>query len=127
MTRIHNSALCATLAVMLLTSCNAPHGQPSKDSEVRAPDQISDFATLYGQNCAGCHGADGRGGAAIALADPVYLGLVDQATMRKVISDGVNGTAMPAFAQSRGGMLTEQQVDVIAAGIRSRWARQDPL
>ena len=34
------------------------------------------------------------------------------------------GTAMPAFAQSAGGMLTDEQIDVIARGIRSRWSRR---
>ena len=65
-----------------------------------APNQVLDFATLYAQNCAGCHGAQGRGGAAIALADPVYLAIVDETAMRKVIANGIHGTSMPAFAQS---------------------------
>ena len=67
-----------------------------------------EFGTLYAENCAGCHGAEGRGGAAIALADPVYLAIADDAAIRKVIANGVQGTSMPAFAQSAGGMLTEQ-------------------
>jgi mono/diheme cytochrome c family protein len=78
---------------------------------------------LYSENCAGCHGADGKGGAAISLADPLYLAIVDAAAMRKVIAGGVRGTAMPAFAQSAGGMLTDQQIDVIANEIRSGWQR----
>ncbi len=43
--------------------------------------------------------------------------------MRKVIANGVRGTAMPAFAQSAGGMLTDKQIDVITSGIRSRWSK----
>jgi cytochrome c oxidase cbb3-type subunit III len=43
--------------------------------------------------------------------------------MRKVIANGVHGTSMPAFAQSAGGMLTDNQIDLIATGIRSRWSR----
>ena len=34
---------------------------------------------------------------------------------------------MPAFAQRAGGMLTEQQVDVITSGIFSRWGRKQIL
>lgn len=30
---------------------------------------------------------------------------------------------MPAFAQSAGGLLTEEQVDVIVNGMRARWAK----
>jgi mono/diheme cytochrome c family protein len=84
-----------------------------------------DFAMLYADNCAGCHGPDGHGGAAIALANPVYLRIVDDATLRSVIADGVRNTAMPAFAQRAGGMLTDAQIDVIARDIRTRWARSD--
>ena len=86
-----------------------------------------EFATLYSQNCAGCHGAQGSGGAAIALGDPVYLAIVDEATMRKVITNGIHGTSMPAFAKSAGGMLTEKQVDAITSGILSRWAHNEVL
>ena len=32
-----------------------------------------------GANCAGCHGTDGKGGAALALGDPVYLAIADDA------------------------------------------------
>jgi len=65
-----------------------------------APNQVVDFITLYTQNCAACHGADGRGGASIALANPVYLAIVDENAMHKVVANGVRGTSMPAFAQS---------------------------
>ncbi len=115
---------CAALAATLASGCGAPHGQPSKDSEVPAPNQILEFGTLYAENCAGCHGADGRGGAAIALANPVYLAIADDASIREVIVKGVRGTAMPAFAESSGGMLTDAQIDVITKGIRSRWSQQ---
>jgi mono/diheme cytochrome c family protein len=86
-----------------------------------------EFATLYGENCSGCHGAQGHGGATIALSDPVYLALIDQNTLRKVIASGVHGTSMPAFAQSGGGMLTDKQIDAIANGILSSWARKGAL
>jgi cytochrome c oxidase cbb3-type subunit III len=113
----------AALSMMLLTACSAPPGRPSKDSEIPAPSEVSDFSILYKENCAACHGTEGRGGAAIALADPVYLAIVDEPSMRKVIANGVHGTSMPAFAQSAGGMLTDKQIDVITSGIRSRWSQ----
>ena len=121
--------LCASAALgaMLLSGCASPHGQPRKGSETPAPNEVLEFATLYGENCAGCHGAEGHGGAAIALADPVYLAIADDAAMRKAIAKGVRGTSMPAFAQSAGGMLTDKQIDVIAREIRSRWSRRGIL
>jgi cytochrome c oxidase cbb3-type subunit III len=120
--------LCASAVLsLLLSGCSSPHGQPQGDSEAVAPSQVSDFATLYSQNCAGCHGAQGRGGAAIALANPVYLDIVDEASMRKVIANGIHGTSMSAFAQSAGGMLTDKQIDVITSGIVSNWSRKGIL
>jgi mono/diheme cytochrome c family protein len=112
---------------LLLSGCSSPHGQPQKDSETIAPNQVLEFATLYSKNCAGCHGAQGRGGAAMALADPVYLAIVDEGVMDKVVANGVHGTSMPAFAQRAGGMLTDKQIDVITNGIFSRWARKGIL
>jgi mono/diheme cytochrome c family protein len=113
----------AALSVTLLWGCGSPPGQPRKDSEILAPTEVVEFGRLYAENCAGCHGAEGRGGAAIALADPVYLGIADDTAMRTVIANGVRGTSMPAFAQHAGGMLTDKQIDVITREIRSRWSR----
>jgi cytochrome c oxidase cbb3-type subunit III len=117
--------LCAlaALSLMLLSACSAPPGRPGKDSEIPAPGEVSDFKTLYAENCAACHGSQGRGGAAIALADPVYLAIIEPPSLRKVIANGMPGTSMPAFAQSAGGMLTDKQIDVISSGMRSRWSR----
>lgn len=118
----HLSTLAA-LSMLLLSACSTPPSRPGKDSEDPAPSEISDFRTLYAENCAACHGTDGRGGAAIALADPVYLAVTDESSMRKIIANGVRGTSMPAFAQSAGGMLTDKQIDVITREIRSHWSR----
>ena len=115
------------LAAILASGCGMPHGQPSKDSKVLAPNEVLEFGTLYAENCAGCHGGEGRGGAAIALANPVYLAVADDPSIRKVIAKGIPGTAMPAFAQSAGGMLTDAQIDVITKEIRSRWSRRGIL
>ena len=113
----------ATLGAALLAGCGTPHGQPRSGSETLAPAEILDFAALYADNCAACHGPNGRGGAAIALADPVYLGIAPTQAIRDVVAHGVKGTAMPAFADSAGGLLTSQQIDALVQGIQSRWSR----
>src|ERR1700692_297256 len=105
------------LALLLVTVACSP-GRPPADSQVTPPNRIIDFSLLYARNCAGCHGVDGKGGAAIALGDPVYLALADDATIRRVTANGVPGTAMPAFAQHAGGMLTDDQINAITCGIR---------
>jgi cytochrome c oxidase cbb3-type subunit III len=110
-------------AASLLAGCGAPHGQPQKGSETLAPTEVLEFGQLFSANCAGCHGDNGRGGAAIALANPVYLALADDRTIRNAIANGVRGTAMPAFAESAGGLLTDKQIDVITQQMRSRWSK----
>jgi cytochrome c oxidase cbb3-type subunit III len=124
---LRHLCVLVTLATVLASGCGAPHGQPNKGSEVLAPNEVLAFGTLYAENCAGCHGADGRRGAAIALGNPVYLAIANDAAIRKVIVNGVPGTAMPAFAESAGGMLTDAQIDVITKEIRSRWSKQGVL
>jgi mono/diheme cytochrome c family protein len=111
-----------SFAVLVGGCANAP-GKPREIPAV--PNEISDFDTLYGQNCAGCHGAGGKGGAAIALANPVYLAIADDESILRASANGIPGTSMPAFAQSAGGMLTDKQVAVIARGIRERWSTPD--
>ncbi|HXZ81724.1 MAG TPA: c-type cytochrome [Terriglobales bacterium] len=127
MKRIRYLSRFAVLPLILLSACSTPHGQPQKGSEPLAPNEVLDFGTLYAENCAGCHGADGRGGASLALADPVYLGIIDENELRKTVANGVRGTSMPAFAQRSGGMLTDPQIDVITRGIFSRWGRKGVL
>ena len=115
------------VAVAATWACNAAPGRPTADSEVMAPNKVVNFDVLYASNCAGCHGANGGGGLALSLADPVYLAIADDPTIRRVIAEGVPGTAMPPFAASSGGMLTAEQIDAIVHGIRTRWARADEL
>jgi cytochrome c oxidase cbb3-type subunit 3/ubiquinol-cytochrome c reductase cytochrome c subunit len=56
------------LLVALLTGCSVRlPGQPTEAERWRAPAEINDFNQLYTQNCAGCHGVDGRLGAARPL------------------------------------------------------------
>jgi cytochrome c oxidase cbb3-type subunit 3 len=119
-----------TLAVIafvaFLVSCSSSPAIHRADSEVVPPSEIVDFNALYGENCAGCHGVEGSGGAAIGLANPVYLAIADDDVIRRTASNGVPGTPMPAFAQSSGGMLTDKQIDAIVNGIRS-WAKPGAL
>ncbi len=117
----HLLALSA-FAVLACAACNGSPGRPAPGSDILPPDQIVDFNILYGQNCAGCHGTSGNGGTTIALRDPVFLAIADDAAIRRTAANGVRGTAMPAFAQSAGGMLTDKQIDALVSGIRS-WAQ----
>jgi len=115
--RLCLAALAASLA--LLTGCKSAPGYPGNPPQ--RPDQVMSFTELYGQNCAACHGAEGKNGPAFDLSNPKYQALVSDATLRKTISNGMAGSQMSAFAQSAGGMLTDKQIEVIVYGIRKRW------
>lgn len=121
-------AISLVLSVIAATACGTRSGEPGPpvDSQVIPPGKILDFKLLYGKNCAGCHGPDGKGGVAIGLSDPVYLTIADDATIGRVAADGVPGTSMPAFAQHSGGLLTDDQIKVITSGIRA-WANPAAL
>ena len=121
--------LPVTLAMVALLACGACSSSQSirrAEPAVVPPTEVVDFNLLYGQNCAGCHGLAGKGGAAIALANPVFLAIADNILIRRIASNGVSGTPMPAFAQSAGGILTDKQIDALVSGIRS-WAKPDAL
>jgi mono/diheme cytochrome c family protein len=112
----------ASLTAALLAGCDSLPGRPTQADLPIRPSDVSAFAVLYGENCAGCHGADGKSGAAVAMNNPIYLAIVDDASMRRVVAGGVPGTTMPPFAQSAGGSLADRQIDILIAGIRKSWA-----
>jgi mono/diheme cytochrome c family protein len=114
------AALLTALA-LLAAGCSVLPEQPLQGAMVVPTDSTTDFNVLYGVNCAGCHGADGKGGAARGLADPVFLLIADDVTLRRVTGSGVTGTAMPAFAKTAGGTLSDAQIDALVGGMR-RWA-----
>ena len=111
------------LAMLILTGCDAMPGRPQPADRPVLPSEVTAFTALYGQYCAGCHGADGRLGAARPLNDPIYLALVSQARLRNIITQGVPGTAMPAFAASTGGTLTEAQIEALVGDMLARWSQ----
>ncbi|MDQ2833392.1 MAG: c-type cytochrome [Acidobacteriota bacterium] len=119
-------ALVLSAACMLALGCHAP-GRLGSEHEVARPDKVLDFATLYKSNCAACHGDNGRNGAAIPLANPVYLALATQGNLANIIANGVPGKLMPPFAKSAGGMLTDQQVNVLVDGMLKSWSTPNLL
>ena len=114
----------ALILVAGLAACGSP-GRRAAETRVIRPSEVTDFRVLYRQNCSGCHGIDGQGALAVAIGSPVYLAIADNATIRRVVEQGMPGTAMPAFGQSAGGLLTDAQIDILVRGMRERWARPD--
>ncbi len=110
----------AALLVLSVASCEPP-GKPKP--EPPSSQDITDFQTLYGENCAGCHGADGKNGAARPLNDPLYLAVIPKNVLQNTIENGRPGTGMPAWGRSKGGPLTGKQITALVNAIEQKWAR----
>jgi hypothetical protein len=71
-----NTPLLVAFMILVLTAaCDRLPGKPKLEERWKPGTEVTDFSQLYAQNCSGCHGADGRLGAARPLNDPLYLAL----------------------------------------------------
>ncbi|HEY5792248.1 MAG TPA: cytochrome c [Chthoniobacterales bacterium] len=118
------SVWAASAGVFWLSGCdqveswdNWMPGKPKIENVWKAPTEITDFKELYAESCQGCHGMGNVVGAAIAMDNPTYLSLVTLEQLTEIISNGVKGTAMPAFAIRNGGLLTDEQIHILAENI----------
>ena len=110
--------LWVLLAALVMT---AACGKPGKEEPL--PQDVTDFHVLFKENCSGCHGADGKSGAAPPLNNAVYLALIPKDTLRHIVENGVSGALMPAFAVASGGPLYPKQIDAVVDGIEGNWAK----
>jgi cytochrome c oxidase cbb3-type subunit 3 len=126
MPRLRSSSLLLVSCIAVL-GCGQLPGHPKPGPEVPRPDSVLDFATLYTQNCSGCHGARGMNGPSFPLANPTYQALVNDQILRQIVANGEPGTHMPPFAISAGGSLTDEQVDALVHGMRAAWYKTGTL
>lgn len=120
----HAGFVLAAMMAALALGCSQSSSKTTAESAAPVAYQNEEFRTLFSENCAACHGEGGKGGAAIALNDALYLAIADDATIRDVIINGEAGTASPAFGRAAGGLLTGQQIATLVNGIRA-WARPE--
>ena len=121
----HGCGWLLPLLAVLLAGCNWP-GRPKPEDKPVPEDQVTDFGKLYARNCAGCHGAEGKLGPAPPLNDALFLAIVPDEELLRVVSEGRPGTPMPAFAREKGGRLTAKQVEAVAKGLKPRWGGPPP-
>jgi mono/diheme cytochrome c family protein len=113
------------LSLLLTVGCHWP-GQPKPDDRPVPEDQVTDFGKLFARNCAGCHGGEGKLGPAPPLNDKLFLAIVPDDELLRVVREGRPGTPMPAFARDKGGPLTAKQVEALAQGLKPRWGGPPP-
>jgi hypothetical protein len=56
----------------------------------------------------------------------LFLAIVPDSVLLKLVTEGRPGTPMPGFSRKKGGSLTETQVKAIADGIKVRWKPEQP-
>lgn len=69
--------------------------------------------TVFQQNCATCHGVDGQGRIGKNLS--AFTAIDPGPALLETIRDGRAGTLMPAWSQAKGGPLTDEQIENVAA------------
>lgn len=87
---------------------------------------VTQGKTLYAAHCARCHGANGEGVNAPALANPMFLATASDAFIQYTITNGRENTPMRAFKDS----LKKTEIDAITAFLRSRatgWNAPAPI
>jgi cytochrome c oxidase cbb3-type subunit 3 len=97
--------------------CDFP-GRPDPADRPVPANEVVDFRLLYGQNCAGCHGAHGELGPGPPLHDALFRAIIPEKELEKLIAHGRKNTLMPAFAQESGGPLTAVQIQVLVKEIK---------
>jgi cytochrome c oxidase cbb3-type subunit 3/ubiquinol-cytochrome c reductase cytochrome c subunit len=102
---------------LLTIGCDFP-GRPDPAERPVPADRILKFGVLYRQNCAGCHGVDGKLGPAPPLNDPLFRAIVPEEELKDILTKGRKETLMPAFANENGGVLSVAQIQVLASEIK---------
>ncbi len=78
----------------------------------------------YDTYCSACHGPAGKDGVAPAIGGASYLSAHDDAAIFQLTANGLAAKGMPAFAKSKGGALTDDQIQQIVDYLRAPTATQ---
>lgn len=123
--RLLNWVMAGTLVALAAAACRSekasepPPPAPRQQATLRQGPRNG--AAIFAQECSPCHGLDGKAltsegkvfGAA-DLTDSAWKHGSDRATVIDIITNGVNGAAMPAFEKK----LDTQQIEAVADYVR---------
>lgn len=96
------AVVAAAIALALAGIALAQSGDPQRG------------AKLFAENCAVCHGADARGRIGATLTKD-FPAIDVNAYLRQTIANGIEGSKMPAWGQVKGGPLSDQDIEDLAA------------
>jgi cytochrome c oxidase cbb3-type subunit 3 len=82
-------------------------------------------AMLYQTYCQMCHGPDGQGRVGANLQD--FPGIAVNAAIQQTITNGIEGSVMPAFGEVQGGPLSDMDVTDITAYVSGILAGTEPI
>ena len=105
-----------------LCGCDRLPGKPKEEDRWKPPSEVKNFAQLFDTNCRACHSNGETLGASISMHNPPYLAVIPKEVMHKTIEEGIPGTAMPGYSAKAGGLLTDEQINILVGGIYS-WAK----
>lgn len=140
----------AALAALLVLACGADSDEPSAAPERRPVDipeqpgapptphepkpvpadlrgDADEGAVIYGQFCATCHGAGGKGDGSAAAAldpgpadhtDPAFMGTLSDEHLYRVIQGGGAAVGKSPLMAPWGGVLTDEQIRDLISFLR---------
>lgn len=137
----HWRVMLAMLALALVVWAAVVRQRPPQDSAAapasystaaaasdspRADSAAGDAASArrYATFCAACHGRNGEGVPSLgpAILTPTYLASRADSTIIRIIANGAPGTSMMAFAGTRFGQLSPEEIRALVQWMRMRGA-----
>ena len=96
------ASLCASLCVAAMLAGTGVRLEAQAETEIPtkqyAPSDIQGGSRIYTAQCAACHGPNGDNVAKVDLRSGKFSRASSDDDLRKLITTGVSGTAMPPFA-----------------------------
>lgn len=120
----HSRKYTLWFAALLLMSWLFTNQSFAQAQTTPPSEDLAEGALLFEQNCIMCHGPYGEGRVGATLAKN-WPSIRPDLTVRTIITNGVPGTVMPPWSETKGGPLSESQIDSLVAFILS-WQSNDP-